>query len=36
VPDFSDRRPDRERGTDAVLASYGFCAVALMNPLIFR
>jgi hypothetical protein len=27
VPDFYDRRPDRECGTDAVLASYGFCAV---------
>ena len=27
VPDISDRRPDRERGTDAILASYGFCAV---------
>jgi hypothetical protein len=27
LPDFSDRRHDRELGTDAVLASYGFCAV---------
>ena len=27
LPDFSDRRHDRERGADAVLASYGFRAV---------
>jgi hypothetical protein len=27
LPDFSDRRHDREPGADAVLASYGFCAV---------
>ena len=27
LPDFSDRRHDREPGADAVLASHGFCAV---------
>ena len=27
LPDFSDRRHDREPGADVVLANYGFCDV---------